>query len=102
MDLFKPNQPYTPKVSIDITDIAELNRWATAAKGNDWDTALACLFRAKELMENQYQDFPQRLRLPLFLQQAGEERREKMDDIDEEYMKSNKCNPSIELCIKSK
>ncbi|SUA36322.1 Uncharacterised protein [Neisseria zoodegmatis] len=30
------------------------------------------------------------------------ERREKMDDIDEEYMKSNKCNPSIELCIKSK
>lgn len=72
MDLFKPNQPYTPKVSVDITDIAELNRRATAAKGNDWDTALACLFRAKELMENQYQDFPQRLRLPLFLQQAGE------------------------------
>lgn len=71
MDLFKPNQPYTPKVSVDITDIAELNRRATAAKGNDWDTALVCLFRAKELMENQYQDFPQRLRLPLFLQQAG-------------------------------
>ncbi len=30
------------------------------------------------------------------------EKREKIDDIDEEYMKSSKCNPSIELCIKSK
>lgn len=72
MKLFEPNRPYYPKVSMDITDVAELNRQATAFKGKDWDSALACLMKAKELMDDQYQDFPQRLRLPLFLQQAGE------------------------------
>ena len=27
---------------------------------------------------------------------------EQMDDIDEEHMKSSKCNPMVELCIKAK
>lgn len=72
MKLFEPNKPYVSKISVGIANIAELNKQATAFKGNNWSMALACLLKAKELSENQYQDFMQRLRLPLFLQQAGE------------------------------
>ena len=73
--IFEPNEPYqtpTDAPNIDSTDIADLNREATRHKDDgNWSAALACLFKAKQLTENELQDFPQRLRLPLFLQQAG-------------------------------
>lgn len=72
--LFEPNQPYpADKISpVYSTDIAELNREATRHKDEkNWPAALSCLFKAKELTANEYQDVQQRLRLPLFLQQAG-------------------------------
>ena len=73
--LFEPNQPYQPPTDapyIHSADIAELYRDATRYKDEgNWLAALACLFKAKQLTEKELQDFPQRLRLPLFLQQAG-------------------------------
>lgn len=73
--LFEPNTPYQPPADapyISDTDVAALNREATRYKDEgDWTAALACLFQAKRLTENEIQHFPQRLRLPLFLQQAG-------------------------------
>lgn len=72
--LFEPNQPYPSDKIFPVysTDIAELNREATRHKNEkNWPAALSCLFKAKELTANDHQDVQQRLRLPLFLQQAG-------------------------------
>lgn len=73
--LFEPNSPYQAPPDhpvIRSADSAELHREATRYKGEgNWTGALACLFTAKELTHNQIEDFPRRLRLPLFLQQAG-------------------------------
>lgn len=74
LSLFDPNVPYhtSNQIQIDSNDIAELNREATRYKTEkNWEYALACLFKAKELTKGQYCDILQRLRLPLFLQQAG-------------------------------
>lgn len=73
--LFEPNTPYqaTRNTQVGSNDIAELHREATRYKTEkNWEYALVHLFKAKELTENQYYDFSQRLRLPLFLQQAGQ------------------------------
>jgi hypothetical protein len=52
-------------------ETAALLREATAAKnGKNWDRAITCLFEAKVRMGDGY-PIDSRLRLPLFLQQAG-------------------------------
>ncbi len=75
LKLFEPNSAYqlpSDSTIIYSSDLAELHREATRYKGEgNWTGALACLFTAKELTHNQIEDFPRRLRLPLFLQQAG-------------------------------
>ena len=72
--LFEPNVPYHTQsaVYISSSDIAELHREATRYKTEkDWASALACLFKAKDLTHDRYEEMSRRLRLPLFLQQAG-------------------------------
>lgn len=71
---FEPNQPYPTSLILPVhsTDIAELHREATRHKNEkNWSAALSCLFKAKDLTANEYQNILQRLRLPIFLQQAG-------------------------------
>ena len=74
LSLLQPNQRYTPSVKIHGEDIAELNRQATTYKDKkNSDSALSCLYRAREvaLRQSEAQTVAQLLRLPLFLQQAG-------------------------------
>lgn len=74
ISLLQPNQAYTQITQIRGKDIAMLNRRATAYKDQgNWASALACLYRAREVALNRGipQTIAQLLRLPLFLQQAG-------------------------------
>jgi len=54
--------------------ISTLNKLASENKGVDWSKAIECLREAKSLVQSRRNDYPieHHLRLPLFLQQAGD------------------------------
>lgn len=75
---FDSRKIYTPSSSIlqqaKSNDYYELQKQATAFKDiGNWDFALACLYKAKEIsLQNQHSPEPQYItRLAIFLQQAG-------------------------------
>ncbi|MDK4685420.1 hypothetical protein QDY72_09660 [Kingella negevensis] len=78
LKLLEPNKAYERKPSILTGELLQLGVWklhgtATQFKKTQWDLAIECLFRAKEIdgQNGEWQSIHNYLRLPLFLQQAG-------------------------------